>query len=189
MKTTDNGPNLDDILSRPVVGSVSQPSFELDPGEPIESAVLDPEPEPEPGFSQMPQDDSQFQPGDMPTVSFADCAESIIDMIDGLQSSTLPFIRERKVFTQREREILDGLDTTGGTIYPEGSPEKKVLNKWNRHLQVIEKIPFTERERRMLVNGTARYCQQTNLQMSPLETLLMSFAGVATRRFHIVMQE
>jgi hypothetical protein len=109
-------------------------------------------------------------------------AETIVGVIDGLQSSLISMWRKQSLFTQKERDILDGLDTTGGTVYPANSPEYKILNKWNKHLQMSSMLPFTPAEKERLVAATERYASTMQIQVSPFTGLLLAFGEVAGTR-------
>jgi hypothetical protein len=109
-------------------------------------------------------------------------AETIVGIVDGLQSSLIPMWRKQSLFTQKERDILDGLDTTGGTVYSANSPEFKILSKWNKHLQMASMLPFTPAEKERLVAATERYANTMQIQVSPFTGLLMAFGEVAGTR-------
>lgn len=127
-------------------------------------------------IEEIPSDE---RPKAMPHSHFA---ETIVGVIDGLQSSLIPMWRKQALFTQKERDILDTLDTTGGTIYPASSPEYKILNKWNKHLQMSAMLPFTDGEKQRLVAATERYAATMQIQVSPFTGLLLAFGEVAGTR-------
>lgn len=112
-----------------------------------------------------------------------DTAETLVGALDGLQSLGLPILFKKTHFTSKELEILDKLDTTGATAYPLNSVENNVLLKFQKYQKVIEKIPFTDSENRRLIDSTTRYVQQTEMKMTPLQALIVSFTDVSIKRF------
>lgn len=114
-------------------------------------------------------------------------AQTIVGLIDGLQSSLIPQWRKKSLFTAKEQEILENLDTTGGTAYPLNSPENGVLKKWKKHLEIASVLPFTPGETDRLVAATERYVNTMQITVSPFAGLLMAFGEVvATRAVYII---
>ena len=175
--------DIGNILSRPVVGADPQPLFSLEPGEPIiESATFDepePTPEPAPGVQQPREPFDPEAEGYMPPLAIA---ETVVNLLDGLQSSVIPWLREKKIFTERELEIIQSLDTTGNTIYQTNSPDAAVMAKLIKHKAIVAKIPFDDGEKRRLIEATARYAETTQLKVSPLTGLMMAYSEVTLKR-------
>ena len=119
------------------------------------------------------------RPKAMPHSHFA---ETIVGVIDGLQSSLIPMWLERTLFTTKEREILDNLDTTCGTVYPANSPEYKILNKFNKLVKRSSQLPFKPEEKERLVAATERYVNTMQIQVTPFTGLLLAFGEVAGTR-------
>lgn len=169
------------VLSRPVSSpsqSLADPEFieETDP-----ETVFEPEPEPEviTEVETMPQEPED---SDEVFMSHADTASTIVESIDGLQSSIIPYLLENKSFKGEELEILENLDKTGQTIYPAGSKEAILLLRWKRYQDVIAKIPFNTAEKRRLTLATANYVKTIDLKMTPLQTLMMAWSEVIIKR-------
>jgi len=184
MDNKNNVIDLGDTLGLPVANSVKPPEFQdaeivnddttANDG-PVFNDAHEPEPQPEPA------------PGDyMPPRAIA---ETIVNLLDGLQSSVVPFLREKKIFTLKELEILQTIDRTGSTIYSQNSPEHKVFLKWKKHERVVEQIPFNKGEKSRLVDATARYAETTNMKVSPLSGLLMAYSEVILKRSAIFFNE
>lgn len=175
--------SLDEVLSSPVIDNTRIPHFELDPEETIEDAQevsFDPEPEPAEPISDEPAGDF---------MSAKDIGETIVDFLDGLQSSGIPYLRELKVFSKKEKELLQTIDKSGNTVYSPNSAESNVLAKWKKHQKIIDKIPFTPSETKRLVNATARYAETTNMRVTPLQGLLLAYSGVITKRTAYIFSE
>jgi hypothetical protein len=187
-KKTNNNPEIIDIasiLSQEVHVSENTAVMLPDDEDFQEPEFLeDDNPKIDENGDQQYADDSQYD-NDPIILSANDTAESLIDALDGLQTFGLSVFVKKKMFTDKENEILQTLDTTGGTAYPVNSPEEKILKRYNRYLALEEKFPFNDSEKRRLINGTARYVKQVDLKLTPLTGLLMVFAGVATKRFSI----
>lgn len=170
--------DLTDILSRDVEVKI-QPAI-LD-NEPEEAIIEIPEPEiEEEVFQESPP--PKAMPG-------SHLAATIVGVIDGLQSSILPMLRKNALFTAKELEILDNMDTTGGTVYPANSPEYKVLTKWKKHIAFASILPFTKDEKDRLITATERYASSVQLQVSPFTGLLLAFGEVAGSRFAYFLNE
>jgi hypothetical protein len=173
--------DLGDVLAAPVnvaaAPVMSDEVFDTEMGDEIVQPVN------EPVEDQPIIDDPQFA---MPPNHLA---ETIVGMLDGLQSSLIPLWRKKSMFTAKELEILDNMDTTGGHAYLENSPEFKILLKWKKHMSICEKMPFTLSEKERLVNATARYCATMQIQVSPFTGLLMAFGEVAATRFVYIISE
>lgn len=135
------------------------------PDEVIEPEIIQDRPEPEHGY--MPPDH---------------IGETIVNTLDGLQSSVLPFLIEMKVFTKKEKELLQTIDTTGSTPYPLNSQENTLLEKWKRHQDKIKNVPFSDGEKSRLITATSRYAETTEMKLSPLEGLMLSFSEVVFKR-------
>lgn len=185
----DNGAiDLTNVLSRPVAGAVQQPQLDSDPE--IISAAPELDPDPEPMVTQVNADQPHEPFDDGSFIDPIGTAESLIDAIDGVQSLVLPYLRKMHVFTKKELEVLDTLDTTGSTVYtPADSIEARLLVKYKRHEAILAKVPFTDSERKRLVNGTARYVEQTDMKLTPLQALIASFSGVILKRAQLVTME
>ena len=170
--------DLTDILSKEVEVKAQPAVLEEEP----ETAVIEmPEPE------QAEEDAWQEpEPKAMPNHHLA---ATIVGVIDGLQSSILPMLRKNALFTAKELEILDKMDTTGGTVYPANSPEYKVLAKWKKHIAFAGILPFTKDEKDRLIAATERYAASVQLQVSPFTGLLLAFGEVAGTRFAYFLNE
>lgn len=169
--------DLTELLSRPIENESSEPSFNIDLTEQLEETTFDEEPEPE-----HTEEHNHPEPvaGDyMPPFAIA---ETIVNLLDGLQSSVVPFLREKKIFTEKETEILQTIDRTGSTVYTPKSPENAVLIKWKKHEKILEKIPFNNGEKKRLVEATARYAETTQMKVSPLSGLMMAYSEVILKR-------
>ncbi|MBC8051892.1 MAG: hypothetical protein H7Y13_02390 [Sphingobacteriaceae bacterium] len=173
--------DISDVLRQPVSSTsqlLTEPEFE--PENDTET-VFEPEPEPEvitevETITQEPEDSDEV------FMSHADTASTIVESIDGLQSSVIPYLLENKTFKGEELEILDNLDKTGQTIYPAGSKEAILLVRWKRYQDVIAKIPFNTAEKRRLTLATANYVKTIDLKMTPMQTLLMAWSEVIIKR-------
>ncbi|MBK0383542.1 hypothetical protein I5M32_11295 [Pedobacter sp. SD-b] len=186
-KATENTINLLDILSEKVEVKDNPAVFNIDVSEEnfrpeFEEEIIEDLDEKEDQGQLI--DDSEYSDEPM-YLNPKDTAESIVGCIDGLQAFGLPIFLKKSVFTAKELEMLDTLDTTGGTIYRENSPEKKILNRYNKYLSIVDQFPFSEGEKRRLVDGTARYVKVTNLKMSPLTGLMLAFGDVTAKRISL----
>lgn len=178
--------DLTDILSQGVRVSNSTAVIDADFEEPVLDEPIETEVIPENVVEQVEEIPNQERPKAMPHGHFA---ANLVGLIDGLQSSLIPMMRKNSLFTAKELEILDGLDTTGGTAYPQNSPEQKVLAKWNKHLNFASQLPFNESEKERLVAATERYAATMQIQVSPLTGLLMAFGEVAGTRAVLFLNE
>ncbi|WP_025142736.1 hypothetical protein [Pedobacter jeongneungensis] len=116
-------------------------------------------------------------------------AETIVNCLDGLQSWIIPIARKKMIFTDRELELLQTMDTTGGTVYPKNSPENTVMDKLLKHKEVIKIIPFDEGEKSRLVASTARYAETTEMKVSPLSGLMLAYGEVFLKRAAIFVND
>lgn len=187
--TTDNAVtpqmvDLTEILSQGVETNDTTPSFSLEPEEEhTEYATLDPDPEPDPEPSV---EYDQPAAGDfMPPRALA---ETIVNLLDGLQSSVIPLLRERKVFTAQELTDMQNLDRDAAYELL-NSDQRKLLTKLKRHEAFIKKIPFDKGEKSRLVDATARYAETTQMQVSPFTGLLMAYSEVIIKRGAYFMTE
>lgn len=171
--------NLEDQLSLPVANTVKPPEFEeaiIDDGGDQQAAN-------NVQYDQIPEPDPEQEPqaGDYMPPKYI--AETIVNLLDGLQSSVVPYLLENKLFTTKELEILQTIDRSGGSVYsPENSPQALVLKKWKSLQRKIEKIPFDVGEKRRLIDATTRYAETTNMKVSPLSGLLMAYSEVILKR-------
>ncbi|MFD2581514.1 hypothetical protein ACFSR6_03370 [Pedobacter vanadiisoli] len=143
-------------------------NFVMDDPEPVE--VIEPE-----EVSDRAEPEHGYMPPDH-------IGETIVNTLDGLQSSVLPFLLEMKVFTKKEKELLQTIDTTGSTPYPLNSQENNLLEKWKRHQEKVKQVPFNDGEKTRLIAATARYAETTEMKLSPLEGLMLSFSEVVFKR-------
>lgn len=179
--------DLTDILSQQVKVTSQVPVFDADIEEPIiEEPIVEEPPIVENVVEVLEEEPNTERPKAMPHGHFA---ANLVGLIDGLQSSLIPMWRRNSMFTKKEEEILDSLDTTGGTAYPANSPEYKVLAKWNKHLAFASKLPFTEAEKERLVAATERYAATMQIQVSPFTGLLMAFGEVAGTRVALFLND
>lgn len=176
--------DLTEILSKPVANQNVDPIFRLDEENVIEHAQFDDEPVEviEPTETVVDDEDTGF-------MSSKDIAESIVNLLDGLQSSVIPFMLEKKTFTVKELELLQTLDTSGKTVYSQNSPESAVLAKYLKYKKTVEKIPFSSGETRRLVNATARYAETTQMKVTPLQGLMISYSEVIVKRTAVFFSE
>ncbi len=179
--------DLSDILSRKVSVPASAAVIDVE----VEQAVIDEPIVNEPPTAEnvvevLEEEPNTERPKAMPHGHFA---ANLVGLIDGLQSSLIPMWRRNSLFTKKENEILDNLDTTGGTVYPANSPEYKVLSKWNKHLEFASKLPFTEAEKERLAAATERYAATMQIQVSPFTGLLMAFGEVAGTRVALFLND
>jgi hypothetical protein len=114
-----------------------------------------------------------------------DFAAMFINLLDGLQTAFLPGLIEKRKFSEKEAVLLANLDKSNQ--YPDGSPESIVLKKWKQHQAVTKKIPFNDGEKKRLIQSTATYAATTDLKVTPLQGLLMSFGEVVVARAVLVM--
>lgn len=174
--------DLGDVLSAPVNVAaspvMSDEVLETEMGEETAQPVIE-----EQSSNQAANDDPAFA---MPPQHLA---ETFVGVLDGLQSSLIPLWRKKGVFTAKELEILENMDTTGGHAYLENSPEFRILLKWKKHLEVSAKMPFTPAEKERLVIATARYCATMQIQVSPFAGLMLAFGEVAATRFVYIVSE
>lgn len=184
--------NLEDILSRRVVAD-AVPVFDntTDDGndDEIQEVEFDEVEENHENTKQDKQfyDDEGYQ---QPTESFMsaeDIAENIVNLLDGLQSSIIPYLREKKIFNEKELEQLAKLDKNAA--YDINSKEYALVAKWHRHQQIIKTIPFDEGETRRLKAATASYAATTNMKVTPLQGLIMAYSEVVIKRVPIFMAE
>lgn len=185
---TEETINLSDILSQEVEITASPATFTPE-FENIEQATFDDEAitKKEVEEEQKIIDDSEYSKETI-FLNPRDTAETLVGTLDGLQSLGLPFLFKKSYFTGKELEILDTLDTTGATAYPLNSPEQKILAKQIKFQKIVEKIPFTDSENRRLIESTTRYVQQTEMKMTPLTALLISFTDVSLKRVGLFQQ-
>jgi hypothetical protein len=124
-KKTNNNPEIIDIasiLSQEVHVSENTAVMLPDDEDFQEPEFLeDDNPKIDENGDQQYADDSQYD-NDPIILSANDTAESLIDALDGLQTFGLSVFVKKKMFTDKENEILQTLDTTGGTAYPVNSP-------------------------------------------------------------------
>ena len=166
--------SLADVLSEPVKGNVTEPEFfVIDEENHIENAEFD-EPLAEETIEPNPVlDNADFMPPQA-------LAETIVNSLDGIQSLALPILREMKVFTRAERELIAGINTNA--MYGIDSPEGRVLDKYKKHLKIVEKIPFSPGEQKRLKASFATYIKLTDMKVTPLQGLMMSLGEVMLTR-------
>ena len=178
--------DLKDILAKPV--EVTNNRAIID--EELEPAIIEDDPEPEFNYVNEVEDLDEIPNNERPkAMPHGHFAANLVGLIDGLQSSLIPMWRKSSMFTGKELEILDSLDTTGGTAYPANSPEYKILAKWNKHLAFANLMPFSQSEKDRLVAATERYAATMQIQVSPFTGLLMAFGEVAGTRFALFLNE
>ncbi|ADY51456.1 hypothetical protein Pedsa_0884 [Pseudopedobacter saltans DSM 12145] len=185
--------NLDDILSREI--KVDVPPVVLIQNDPqVEEVVFDDEViehetvQAENTTQQHYQaPDSDYQEAEQVFMSNEDLAENIVNLLDGLQSSVIPYLREKKIFSDRELELLQKIDKNA--VYDSNTKEFAVLEKWKRHQEVIKSIPFDEGESRRLKVATANYAATTNMKVTPLQGLIMAYSEVVIKRIPVFMSE
>jgi hypothetical protein len=178
--------DLTEILSKEVEVNGNNAILDVDVEEPVIDEVIETENNIDNGVETVEEIPNTERPKAMPHGHFA---ANLVGLIDGLQSSLIPMWRKNSLFTAKELEILDGLDTTGGTAYPQNSPEQKVLAKWNKHLNFASQLPFNESEKERLTAATERYAATMQIQVSPLTGLLMAFGEVAGTRAVLFLNE
>lgn len=172
--------NLADVLGAPVAGNVQEPQyFNFDADSTIEDAQFDETPEPE-VIEAHQMDAGDFMPPQA-------LAETIVNSMDGLQTLILPILREKKVFSAKEREMLEGINKN--SMYGMDTPEAKLIEKHNRHLKIVEKIPFTAGEQKRLKASFATYIKLTDMKVTPLQGLMMSLGEVMLTRATYFMNE
>jgi len=101
--------NLDDMLSRPVVNQAERPSFILNEEEQItdvNDVLFDEIIQEETRQQQQPVVETAEQVIDEGFMPHRDMAETIVNLLDGMQSSFLPLLIEKRTFTEKERETL-----------------------------------------------------------------------------------
>jgi len=187
----DNVLDLKNILSRPVANANKQEFFVLDENEPIEPAndVQFDEIIQEETRQQQHQEAEQAQVVDDSFMPHRDMAETIVNLLDGLQSSFLPLLIEKKTFTEKERELLQTLDTTGSIAYPTDSKEAKLLIKWKYYESKVNKVPFKPGETKRLVNATERYAKTVDLKLTPLQGLMAAYSEVIFTRGKLILTD
>ena len=171
--------DLENVLSLPIVTGSQRPLFDFDKGEPIEDAVNmdEPEPTPPPAATQAHEPYNPAEEGYMPP---RDIAETIVNVLDGLQGSVLPMMLEKKKFTDSEIENLRTLrETDMGSLT---SPERQLMIRAKKFDRIVAQIPFDEGEKRRLVDATARYAEETQMRVSPLAGLTMAVSEVVFKR-------
>ena len=175
--------SLEDILAQGVeVNTI--PVIENDYEAP---EIEDYEPIPETVHTyQQEEIPSAEAPQAMPHSHFA---ENLVGLIDGLQSSLIPMWRKNALFTAKDLQILDGLDTSGGTVYQSNTPEFKILERWNKHLAFATNLPFSASEKDRLIAATQRYAATMQITVSPFTGLLMAFGEVAGTRFAMFLND
>lgn len=185
--------NLDDILSREIKVDVP-PAVLIQNDPPVDEVVFDDEViEHETIYHENTTQqhyqapDPGYQEAEQIFMSNEDLAENIVNLLDGLQSSVIPYLREKKIFSDRELELLQKLDKNA--VYDSNTKEFAVLEKWKRHQEVIKSIPFDEGESRRLKVATANYAATTNMKVTPLQGLIMAYSEVVIKRIPVFMSE
>lgn len=180
--------DLGDILSRPVEVNTGSAMFTLD-GD-IESEVqLDDELIQEAEVITDPPTATQQPTGPTPTLTPMQAAKTFVNSINGLQSFAIPMLREKRLFTDSELEIIRNMDMSPNTMYSVDSKEDKLLKRWQRHIAVKKQVPFTDDEKERLTVGTAAYIQTENIQISPFMALTMTWSEIILSRTYMFMED
>lgn len=168
--------NLGDHLSMPVGGNVQEPEFfVMDEENTIQDAEFD-----EPIETETVEPEAKLDAGDfMPPRLLA---ETLVNSLDGIQTLALPWLREKKVFSEKEREMLAGSFLKMNGLYGIDTPEAQVMEKYKRHLKIVEQIPFNPGEQKRLVSSFATYIKLTDMKVTPLQGLLFSLGEVMLKR-------
>lgn len=127
----------------------------------------DPIPEPEPVEPTPPA----------PVINFREQAKLLIAFVDGFQVLSLPVAYQRSFFTKAELEDLKDLKRRleeqrdkSETVLTVGDQE--LLSRYHDCQELIEKLPFTDKEVNMLTGPMAAVMEKYNFTPGP-ETLLM----------------
>lgn len=177
--------DLTDVLSREV--KVDVPPVVITHDEPVQEAIFEEietetiidDDENNSQHQYQDADPGYQEPGEI-FMSPTDIAENIVNLLDGLQSSAIPYLRKKNLFTEKELELLQKIDHSA--VYDANSREFYVLQKWKRHLDVIKEVPFSDGESRRLKQATARYAATTNMQVTPFQGLIMAYSEVVINR-------
>ena len=180
--------NINELLSKPLIVPNASASFTLEDEEITQHVELEPEPEPEPAENSNQPGTSQQYSQEEGTTPPRDMAESGVDTFNFLQENLILMFIKNKMFTQAEHELMINMDLTGNTIYQDG-PEAVIMAKHKKLMLIAEKIPFSAREREMLVNAGERYVKAANIQMSPFMALAMCVSGVMGTRVTEVIKQ
>jgi hypothetical protein len=192
--------NLDDMLSRPVVSQSERPSFVLDENSDIEN-VNDVQYDQEIVDQNLKQQHESQQREQQQEIEHAteaidegfmphrDMAETIVNLLDGMQSSFLPMLIEKRTFTEKERETLQTMDLSGATEYIGADTKAMLYKKWLYYEKKIKKVPFNTGETKRLINATERYAKTVDLKMTPMQGLLAAYSEVIFNRGKLILTD
>lgn len=123
-----------------------------------------PDPEPEPVIQE-------------PAIDYKEQAKMLVAFVDGFQLLALPVAYQKSYFTPEELERLKDLKRrieaqreNPETVIQEADHE--LYQKYLDCQDLIDKLPFTDREASLLVNPMAEVMKKYNMTPGP-ETLLM----------------
>jgi len=116
-------------------------------------------------------------------VNYKEQAKLMIAFFDGLQGLVLPGAYQHSYFTDEEREKLKDfkkrLAVSGSqaeTIITESDQE--IYDKYQDVEELIDNLPFTEKEVKMLENPTAAYMEKYKFNPGPETALIMALLAV-----------
>ncbi|MCX6265861.1 MAG: hypothetical protein NTW16_00685 [Bacteroidetes bacterium] len=121
-----------------------------------------------------PIQEAQQEPEPLPIINYKEQARLLIAFVDGFQTLALPVAYQKSYFTDQETEALKNLkkltEAPGETVLSESDQE--LYEKYNDCQDLIDKLPFTDREVKMLENPMAAVMEKYKFTPGP-ETLLM----------------
>jgi hypothetical protein len=184
--------NLDDMLSRPVVNQAERPSFILNEEEQITDAndvQFDEIIQEETRQQQQPVVETAEQVIDEGFMPHRDMAETIVNLLDGMQSSFLPLLIEKRTFTEKERETLQTMDLSGATEYTGTDQKAMIYKKWLYYEKKIKKVPFNAGESKRLINATERYAKTVDMKLTPIQGLMAAYSEVIFNRGKLILTD
>jgi|GEM_PF-4780554 len=171
-------PILDELPDNDIILDGSEPAAAppQPPPQPQFNVIVDPEPEPEPQPEPLADHTATLSPEDM--------AAWGVMMLDFAQSGLFSWLHKQfgMHLTPEELELLPKLDKSADAIYDEDSPFYSVKKKWDKHLKISAKLPFTDAEIKALEKSGAIYARTMQVKVTPLEALMATIGATLTKR-------
>lgn len=126
-------------------------------------------------FSPPAEPDHEPEPEPAPSMNYKEQARLMIAFVDGFQTLALPIAYQTSFFSSLEQEQLKAIKHLRATGTPENvirADNGELLDKYEDCENLIEDLPFTEKEIKLVENPLAAVMEKYKFSPGP-ETLLM----------------